>query len=101
MWLLTLLALVSLRVYPLVIPAGGAAQVTCRIEPHKDNRKLTVEIENYTSSTRDLEGADAPVTWVFNFKEIPCGTTRVSCLVERLGGKKVGTSQQVTMTGCN
>ena len=91
---------VILTVYPRVVMAGYGVRLTCRVPRHEANRAVSWGFEHWTSTTRQLDGADSPVTWQSIFNEVPCNPGRAFCAVQRVGGRTTYTTSPLRVAGC-
>jgi hypothetical protein len=82
-WLLITLFLLSgaftIRVYPLVVPAGGTVKITCHVPdlPPSSQDTLEVGIEGFTSSVFEIHST--PWTKDTLFDHVPCGSDTAFC----------------------
>lgn len=99
----TLLATPALRitVSPAALFAGRPLTLTCRVTPDPMNRQLRYGLQDFTESRRDLEGADAPVTWQVTYPHTPCGTDAAFCQVIRADASHVEVFATLLVAGCN
>lgn len=91
---------VRITIRPAVLMAGQTLQIRCRVEPHEQNRWLEYGVEDYTSSGRQLDGADAPITTTTFFDRIPCGVGVAFCNVTAQGGQVFRSVAHFTVGGC-
>ena len=90
----------TLAVYPRVVFAGSGVRVQCRVPRHTDNRAVTWGFTDWTSLGRQLDGADAPITWAYTFNDVPCDPGLAFCRVERVRGAAILMTQSLTVAGC-
>ena len=89
-----------LTVYPHVVFAGHGVRVTCRVPRHEANREVSWGFEHWTSTTRQLDGANSPITWTSIFNEVPCDPGRAFCAVQRVGGRTTSITSPLLVAGC-
>ena len=101
--LLAMLAVnrVSIKVDRATFFAGGNLMVTCTVPRHPDNRKVAAVVVNYTSSERELNGEESPVTHRFEFKKIPCGVPEARCILQDKFGGTAVIAQTLEIAGCD
>lgn len=92
---------ISIRVGPQVLQAGQGVTVTCTVPRHVENRRITAMLANYTSSERQIEGENAPVTFRFTFNHIPCDVDAAVCVLQDNLGGQTAASAQLLITGCD
>ena len=97
---------VSVRVNPRVAMAGPRVIVTVfvKIEPHADNRYLTVGIASVNraeSTTEQLEGLDAPEVRTVTFKRLPAGLYLVRATIQRTTGEPIFVETTFCLSGHN
>ena len=103
MWLMSWLVFVlplTISVYGRIVPKGGDVRVTCRVQPHPDNRWLDMGVTNYRVSGRQLDGASAPITYEAWFTRIPCEAEAAFCAVVDSRGRVRMVRQSLTVVGC-
>lgn len=88
-----------------MVEAGNSLYVTCRTQTHDNNRWIEAGIEDFTVSTKPMEGRYAPRIWPFLFKGIPCGSEVAYCKMYQRndsgpGFKEFVAIQRFVMTGC-
>lgn len=106
---LTLLALVlalaappvAVSVSHRIVQPGTDLRITCRVQRHEDNRGLLIGLSEWTTSSRQLEGASAPITHQLTFRSVPCYPGEPYCLLERTSGRQIRVSTSIEMVGCN
>lgn len=91
---------VSIRVDRPVVMAGGDLAVTCRVPPEPWHRELQAGLPEYYTSTRQLDGADAPLTFRFEYHHIPCVVESAICAVKDNDGKITVASTPIQVAGC-
>jgi len=91
----------TLTVYPRVVQPGASIRLTCRVPRHKSNRAVTWGFDNWTSTTRQLDGVYARVTWESVFDHVPCDPGRAFCEVWRVEARNQRVSQEVIVVGCD
>lgn len=91
--------LVSIKVLPRVVMAGGAMRITCKVPRRAENRKLAAGIANYTSTERQLDGEESRITWEFLFDHMPCGVGPAFCAVSGTDRDQLAT-QPIEIAGC-
>lgn len=74
----------DLRVYPRAVLVNQAVRLTCRVPRHADNRRVTWGLELVTSSSRDLEGENSPITFEALVEHVPCEPGAAFCEVIRV-----------------
>ena len=89
-----------LTVYPHVVFAGHGVRVTCRVPRHDTNRAVSWGFEHWTSTTRQLDGAQSRMTWETIYNHVPCNPGRAFCAVERVGGRTTYTTAPLRVVGC-
>lgn len=92
---------VSIKVTPQTVMAGGTIRVTCTVPRDPANRMLEVGLYPVQSSQRQLDGADARVTWEFYFDHVPCTAERAVCLLHAQGKGDVFQEATVLVAGCD
>ena len=90
----------TLTVYPRVVFAGSGVRVQCRVPRDVDNRNVMWGFTNWTSTSRQLNGANAHVTWESVFSPVPCDPGEAFCVVERAQGSVRTATQSLTVAGC-
>jgi hypothetical protein len=78
-----------IRVSPAICLEPALVEVTVRIPPSPDNRRLSVTIDAedyYTSSTTELDGERAPAMRVFSYRSLPAGHYTVTVTLEKRPG---------------
>lgn len=99
-WILWDESSVSIRAYPQAVMVGQGVGLTCKVTPHPDNRQLRMGFKMWQTSTRQLEGEAAPITWNQIFNRIPCDPGEAFCLLTRADGKTFGATIEVAVGGC-
>ena len=82
----------ELRVRPRATQGPATIRVTAIVERHAANREITLEAESggfLRSSSRTLEGADAPTKYTRIFAGLPPGTYEVTARLERNDGTEI------------
>lgn len=92
---------VRVSVNPAFSLEGGEVHVTCRVQPAVENREVEWGIGGWTSSTRQLEGADARMTHESWLHHAPCGVGPAFCRVARAGMKDRVVTAPFEVTGCD
>lgn len=96
---------VAIRVQPQVVMVNGSIQIMCVVEPDDQNRQITSGLRFYSASSRSMDGAQAPKTWVFpRLVTLPCPQTDDSytayCQVLRNDDSVVTDIAVVQVAGC-
>jgi hypothetical protein len=80
----------ALTVRPSVCFDPCAIRVEAMVEPHADNRRLTLVADgpHFRSSSVQLEGADAPRAHEMKFDHLETGRYLIQVVLERAGGGK-------------
>lgn len=102
-WLLLLLTLVdSLRldVSATVVMADASVRLACHVPRGPDNRFVTVGFRDWTSSTRQLDGTSARVTWEVFFTHVPCEPGPAFCSVTDSIGNVRRVVREIQVAGC-
>jgi hypothetical protein len=78
----------ALTVTPSVCFSPCTVRVEAMVEPHADNRRLTLVADgpHFRSSSVQLEGADAPRAHEMRFEHLETGRYLVQVRLERAGG---------------
>lgn len=66
----------TITVMPTLTSSPGSVRLTAKVEPHADNRRLTMIADSgsyYRSSVRQLDGNGAPRRHVMLFTHLPAG----------------------------
>ena len=77
---------ISMTVRPAVASTSTATQIRVMVPRSERNRALRWEVDGadyFRSSTMDLNGAKAPVTFVFVVKNLPEGEVEIRAIVRR------------------
>lgn len=77
---------VSVRVTPQFCVEGSNVRVTVRVQPHEDNRMLTIEADSedfFRRSSIQLRGASGPVQHELLLNALPSGHYYVRATVRR------------------
>jgi hypothetical protein len=90
----------SVRVTPAIVRVNGAAWVTCHVPSFVNNRTVEIGIGEYASSTRPMDGDQAPITYQLLFEHLPCESVDAFCLVTRILGRPTMTRTPLTMAFC-
>lgn len=93
-------ARVSIAVQPTVVLQNGTIRITCTVPRHPDNRWLTIAVPGYTSSTRQLDGADEKITHTMYVQHIPCDIEGAICEVTDALGRTYPVARPVVVAGC-
>lgn len=85
---------VSLRVNRAVCLSPCSAVAMASVPRHKDNRIVALSWYNQegtfsSSDQRQVDGADAPITWRFNLLDLPDGNYWVIAVIVRVTDGKV------------
>lgn len=91
---------VTLTVYPRVVLAGSGVRVQCRVLRHESNRAVTWGFTEWTSTSRQLDGATARITWESTYDHVPCEPGAAFCAVERVGKPPIVLTRTLVVTGC-
>jgi len=92
----------SLRVRPQLATSPAAFRATARIEPHEDNRRLTLTADSplfYQSSTVPLDGLNAVGALTRVFDRLPAGTYTIEATLERSDGTRLVETLEVKVLG--
>lgn len=84
-----------------VLLSGNDLRVTCRVPRDAENRAVTWGLADYSLSTRQLDGADARVTWETTFHHVPCDPGLAICEVEKASGQVEHVEREIIVGGCN
>jgi hypothetical protein len=93
---------IAVSVYPAVAVARGEAQLRIVVERNQDNRVLAWEVDGpsyYRSSTAQLDGADAPRSWLFFVKNLSAGSYQVRAVVKRSNNSESVAATQMMVMG--
>ena len=85
----------SVSVSPTVSTAPATVRVKIHMEPHPDNRMLTVVTESdayYRGSSIPLEGEDSPTILNLSYPGLPGGEYEVMCVVSDSAGHQRATA---------
>jgi hypothetical protein len=92
---------VSIRVRPQVVMKGQSIWLFCRVPRNADNRLLEYGVADYRpGSQRQLEGAQAPVTWQVLVERIPCEAGPAYCAVRGNDGRWTRAELPLNVAGC-
>lgn len=91
---------VRIDVMPRVVMVGASIRLTCKVAPHPDNRELQMGFDNWTESTRQLEGDRAPITYQFIRDRVPCDPGDAYCLLKRTNDGIIAKTS-IEVRGCN
>lgn len=72
---------VSIHLSSNVMFAGSDLVVTCTVPRHEKNRTIEAALLPYSVSSRQLNGADAPITHRFTFLHVPEDVTEARCVL--------------------
>ena len=89
---------ISLRASPEVSFAPAHLIVRTVVEPDHDNRALEIVIDSpdfYRSSTIQMEGDQAPRTFVIEFRGVPGGNYEISARLRGQGGESRAVARRV------
>lgn len=93
---------VAIRLSPQVVMAGQAFWLTCRVEPHVNNRLLDYGVVNYREhSQRDLDGDKSPATYQVLVEHVPCGAGPAYCAVYRVQTGWARDERPILVGGCH
>jgi hypothetical protein len=95
---------VSIRLTRLVymVGTGQSIGIYCIVPRHADNRRLWWGIQNYTSSERQLDGADSPKFFgPFLFQHLDCDVGAAFCELARADGHHEIVVQPFEVAGCD
>lgn len=91
----------TMRVSPAVVMANGSVAITCLVPRDAANRSLEAAVIPYSSSVRDLDGANAPYSHRFEFAHIPCWAMAAGCRLLRQGYPDQTVQQTLLVVGCD
>jgi hypothetical protein len=94
---------VNIRVFPGAILKGNSVWLTCRVTPDPANRMLIYGVENseQENTNRQLDGADAKITWgPVEIKRIGCDAGPAYCVVVKSDGARVTATARLNVGGC-
>lgn len=91
---------VSIRMNPLVLMAGSAARVTCKVPRDERNRGVTIGIADYRSSYVQIDGLDGAITHQVLFEHIPCDAEEAYCDLEDKFHGHTQARQGFQVAGC-
>jgi hypothetical protein len=89
---------IDMRLSGHILSVASDLSVVVRIEPAADNRTITVVVDSadyLRASSRELEGADAPVAHQFWFKHLPEGDYSVVATLDGAKGIREVASAEV------
>ena len=93
---------ISIKMYPQQLMKGEGTWLTCRVTPDLKNKALEYGLTDYTSSTRELDGYDAPITWgPYLYKAVPCYVSEGYCLITHNDGSFDRASTKLIVSGCD
>lgn len=93
---------ITVSVYPEVAVARGEARLKIFVERNDQNRVLSWEVDGpgyYRSSTTQLNGADAPRSWLFFVKDLAPGPYEIRATVQRSNNSKSVALTQMRVIG--
>jgi hypothetical protein len=93
---------ITVSVYPAVATVRGTAQLKIVVERNDQNRTLTWEVDGeafYRSSAAQLNGADAPRSWLFFVKDLPEGEYDVRATVKRNNNSESAALTRIIVVG--
>lgn len=91
---------VTIKTSPQSFFAGATITVTCTVPRHADNRGIDAVVTGYTSSHRDINGEDAPVTYRFEFKHVPCDAVEAVCALADNHQRVAIAKMPLNVAGC-
>jgi hypothetical protein len=86
----------TIRVSPAFAVAPGNLRILTSVQAHDDNRAIEIVAESadfYRSSERTLDGARAPRTQLFEFRQLPGGAYEIRVTLKGAGGKALAFAQ--------
>lgn len=92
-------ARVEVRVNPAVLQQGDTVRVTCRVDPHPDNRWLTMGITGYRETGVQIDGERGPITTELFYAHVPCSTD-VFCRVLDNAGRSFEAHTRLLVADC-
>lgn len=90
----------SVSVYPRIVMAGSAMRVTCRVPRRAVHRWISWGIDGLGTSTRQLDGLDAPITFERLFEHVSCNTGPAVCEVTDNLGRTLVASADFEIVSC-
>lgn len=91
---------VQVKVQPYAVFAGGAVNVTCLVEPNKDNRTLRIGVSEKWESEKQLEGDRAAKTFRLQVPDIPCEAAVAYCVLQKVDGETKVVQVPIQVLGC-
>ena len=82
----------TIRVRPELTSSPGSVRLTALVEPHPDNRRLTLSADSgsyYRSSVRQLDADAAPRKHVMLFSHLPAGKYTFEARLARSDGSEI------------
>lgn len=93
---------VTIKVRPQVLMKGSAFWLTCRVPKDEHNRMLEYGVVDYRpGSQRQLEGAQAQITWQVLVERTPCGVGPAYCAVQTDDGRWARAELSLNVAGCD
>jgi len=89
----------TIAVSPAVALAPASVRIRARIEPHPDNRLLTIVADGaafYRSSEMQLEGEQAPKTIELWLRDVPGGDYQVYAILTDSAGRQRAVAHNTT-----
>lgn len=83
-----------------VVMSGGTILVTCKVPRNVNNRTLRFGVDGYSTSTKQLDGDQARVTWQMFVEHMPCDIGPAFCEVVTAGGRVDRVELPVTVAAC-
>lgn len=86
----------AISVSPAVSMAPSTVHVQIHVEPHADNRMLTVVAESdsyYRGSSIPLDGEDSPPTLSLSYPNLPGGEYEVLCVLSDGAGHRLASAR--------
>lgn len=91
----------TMTVVPRIVFAGQSLRVECRLQRTSLNRMITLGVRDWTASTRQVDGAAAPITWTQIFAPVPCDVGPAFCTVTRAASQPaLIVEQSIDVVGC-
>lgn len=83
--------------------SGGSVRLRCSVPHHPEHRWLEMGIDGYTSSLREVEGEDAPITHEMVITHIPClgAVTTAFCVVTKFNRSQERALATLVVGGCS
>jgi hypothetical protein len=78
---------IAIVVKPSVLMPGGTLVLTCHVPRDPDNRTLVYGVTGFRENLqRQIDGADAPITWRFEMPHVPCDVGPAYCATIKVSG---------------